>query len=70
MALGLSLAQLSLTVAAPAVLQNHLGFSSTWELPKHLCAGGVCQWSTCAEWKENSCPLPCAMHKTALLQPF
>jgi hypothetical protein len=41
-------------------VQHDIHFRATWETPTHLCAGGVCAWSTCADWKAESCPLPCA----------
>jgi hypothetical protein len=35
-------------------------YAAVWETPAHLCAGGVCAWSTCADWQAASCPLSCA----------
>jgi hypothetical protein len=45
---------------APSTIQDHVAFTAIWETPAHMCAGGVCAWSTCAEWTAKSCPLPCA----------
>jgi len=48
------------TKAPTFLVQYDIDFSAIWETPTHLCAGGVCAWSTCADWKSSSCPLPCA----------